>query len=152
MNFQGNQQVIFKPKWYEKNKIIDGPVYAGKDRYGSEILGFYLSVILNKPFTPLSVERTLSLKNDILPVATKRLLDTTLRKVNESCVYGKCFFCRQEDPLCEKDGKYTTGAVIFNIKATLLNHRSPWQRTYKKGRNAVWQEFPESYCRYDLIK
>lgn len=122
-------------------------MYAGKDRHGSEILGFYLSVLLNKPFTPLSVERTISIKAEVLPVATKRLLDTSFRKNNKSCIYGKCFFCKKEDPLCENDGSSTTGAVIFNIKTILSNHRSPWQRTYKKGKNAMWQEFPESYCK-----
>lgn len=93
------------------------------------------------------MERTIYLKKEVLPVATKKLLDTSFSRNNKTCVYGKCFFCRKEDPVCEKDNSHTTGAVIFNIRPTLANHRSPWQRTYKKGRNAMWQDFPESYCR-----
>lgn len=107
--------------------------------------------MLNKPFTPISVERAINLKKEVLPVATKRLLETSFIVDNKSCIYGKCFFCKKEDPLCENDNSYTTGAVIFNIKATLANHRSPWQRTYKKGKNAMWQAFPETYCRYYFI-
>nr|CAI5824554.1 unnamed protein product [Callosobruchus analis] len=144
----GNQQVIFKPQWYEKERIIEGPVYAGKDRYGSEIVGFYIAAILNKPLCPISVERTISLKQDVLPVATQRLLDTTFVRKNVTCIYGKCFFCKKEDPICSDKNSYLNGAVIFNIKGHLVSNRSPWQRTYKKGKNAAWQEFPEKYCKY----
>nr|CAH7761905.1 unnamed protein product [Callosobruchus chinensis] len=144
----GNQQVIFKPQWYEKGRIIEGPVYAGKDRYGSEIVGFYLSAILNKPLCPISVGRTIALEQEVLPVATKRLLETTFMSKNKTCIYGKCFFCKKEDPICSDKNSYLNGAVIFNIKGHLVSNRSPWQRTYKKGKNAMWQEFPEKYCKY----
>lgn len=110
-------------------------------------MGFYLSILLNKPFTPLSVERTLSLEKDVLPVATKRVVETTFRKENKTCIYGKCFFCKKEDPICEEDNSFTAGAVIFNINASLTSHKSPWQRTYKKNRDALWQQFPETYCK-----
>ncbi|CAH2005600.1 unnamed protein product [Acanthoscelides obtectus] len=143
---EGDQQVIFKPQFYEKNKIIEGPVYAGKDRYSSEILGFYLSAILNKPLSPISVKRTISLKQEVLPVATKQLLDTTFMIQNRTCIYGRCFFCKKEDPVCSDENSYLSGAVIFNIKGHLVSNRSPWQRTYKKGKNAIWQELPEKYC------
>lgn len=146
LNLQGDQQVVFKPKWYSKDKVIEGPVYAGKDRYGSEIVAFYLSVLLDKPLTPLSVERTLSLKNDILPVATKRLFNTSFERSNKTCIYGRCFYCKKEDPICEKENNLLTGAVIFNIKKTFSNYRSPWQRTYKKGKKAPWED-DLNYCK-----
>ncbi|KAG5884756.1 hypothetical protein JTB14_029237 [Gonioctena quinquepunctata] len=162
LTLQGNQQVVFKPKWYDKRKIVEGPVYAGKDRYTSEIIGFYLSIILKRLLCPISIERRISLKKDVIPVAKQTLLATSISANNKTCVYGKCFFCRKNDPVCDDDNSYLTGAVIFNINATLVNHRSPWQRTYKKGKNAVWQEFPETFCKsvrsrmpkkrlYDLI-
>nr|XP_023011969.1 glycosaminoglycan xylosylkinase homolog [Leptinotarsa decemlineata] len=146
LTLQGNQLVVFKPKWYDKTKIVEGPVYAGKDRHASEILGFYLSIILKKPLCPISVERQISLKNDVLPVATKSLLETSYIRNNNTCVYGKCFFCKETDPVCDNNS-YLSGAVIFNFNATLATHRSPWQRTYKKGKKALWQVFPESYCK-----
>jgi len=145
LNLMGDQQVVFKPKWYHKEKIIEGPVYAGKDRYGSEIVAFYLSVLLKKPLTPMSVERILSVKRDILPVATRRLLNTTFERNNKTCIYGKCFYCKREDPICETETNGLTGAVIFNIKKSFSNYRSPWQRTYKKGKRAPWEENP-NYC------
>jgi hypothetical protein len=33
----GNQDLIFKPAWYKRNRIIDGPIYSGKDRHNSEV-------------------------------------------------------------------------------------------------------------------
>ncbi|CAH0552040.1 unnamed protein product [Brassicogethes aeneus] len=161
LTLEGNQLVVFKPKWYEIDRIIEGPVYAGKDRYGSEILGFYLSLLFKKPLTPLSVERDISLSKDVIPVATKRLLETSFQRGNKTCVFGRCLYCRKEDPICDNEENYLKGAVIFNIKGNFKTHRSPWQRTYKKGKKAAWEKNP-NYCKvvkeklskkrlYDLI-
>lgn len=143
---QGNQNVIFKPKWYPIDKIIEGPVYAGKDRYFSEILAFYLSGVLGKPLTPLTVERKVSLRNEISPVATTRLLNTIFERGSAICVYGKCFYCKREDPVCEDGNGIITGALIFNVDADFKVNRSPWQRTYKKGKKAAW-EINDDYCK-----
>lgn len=62
LTLAGNQKVIFKPKWYERNVIIDGPVYSGKDRFNAEIFGFYLGSILNMRWTPVTVGRKINLK------------------------------------------------------------------------------------------
>lgn len=145
LTLTGDQQIVFKPKWYNKEKIIEGPVYAGKDRYQSEIIGFYLSILLQKPLVPMSAERILSLKYDILPVATKRLLNTSFDRNNRTCIYGKCFYCKKEDPICDDENDKLTGAVIFNINKSFKSYRSPWQRTYKKGKQAEWEE-SNNYC------
>lgn len=49
LNFllEGNQSVFFKPAWYERNTVIEGNVYSGKDRHNSEIIGFFLGALLN---------------------------------------------------------------------------------------------------------
>ncbi|XP_060526532.1 glycosaminoglycan xylosylkinase homolog [Cylas formicarius] len=146
LTLEGNQDVIFKPKWYEKDEIIRGEVYAGKDRYGAEIVAFYLSILIGKPLTPIIAERNISLKKDVLPAATKRLLNTSFtNKLNRSCIYGSCFYCKREDPICDNENDLLRGAVILDIKRQLKSHRSPWQRTYKKGKMALWQE-SENYC------
>lgn len=147
LTLEGHQQVVFKPKWYPIDKVIDGPVYAGKDRYGSEILAFYLSAILQKPLTPLTTERNISLSKDIVPVATKRLLSTIFNRKSVLCVYGKCFYCKREDPVCEDDNNMLSGAISLNINATFMYHRSPWQRTYKKGKLALWETL-DNYCQF----
>jgi glycosaminoglycan xylosylkinase len=59
---EGNQTVFFKPAWYNRDKIIDGPVYSGKDRHNSEILAFYLGALLNLRWTPIVVGRAINLK------------------------------------------------------------------------------------------
>lgn len=143
---QGNQQVVFKPKWYEKDKIIDGPVYAGKDRYNSEIVAFYLSAIIDKPLVPISIERTVNVKSEILPVSTKKLLQTKYEFKNKTCIYGHCYYCKKEDPICEDNRGLLTGAVIFNIEKSLKVYRSPWQRTYSKNKKAGW-ETNKDFCR-----
>lgn len=44
---------------YPESEIIDGNVYAGKDRYNGEIVAFYLSLILGFPRVPIVVKRIL---------------------------------------------------------------------------------------------
>lgn len=126
-------------------------MYAGKDRFGSEILAFYLSVILNKPLVPLSVKRTVSFKNEIMPVASPLLQRTSFRKNNtRTCIYGKCYYCKKEDPICEDERFLITGAVIVNINTIFKIHRSPWQRSYKTNKLALWQT-DSDYCKYNFF-
>ncbi|KAF5283951.1 hypothetical protein FQA39_LY17192 [Lamprigera yunnana] len=146
LTLEGHQLAIFKPKWYPVNKILNGPVYGGKDRYGSEILSFYLSAILKRPLTAPSTERNISLSQDIMPVATQKLLTTIHDYKSIKCVYGHCFYCKKEDSVCEDKNNKLTGAMILNINATFQSNRSPWQRTYQKGKLAPW-EIREDYCR-----
>ncbi|KAJ3646435.1 hypothetical protein Zmor_024023 [Zophobas morio] len=147
LTLTGQQSVVFKPKWYDVSTVIEGPVYAGKDRYNSEIVAFYLSVILNMPFTPCSVDRAVSFTQDIVPVATKRLINSSFEFNNRTCIYGKCFYCKKQDPVCEDVNFTVYGAVIFNVDVSFKSYRSPWQRTYKKNKKAAWEE-DDGYCKY----
>lgn len=125
---------------------MNGPVYGGKDRHNSEIISFYLSVILNLPFVPFCVERKISFQKEIIPIASRKLLDTTYTVNNKTCVYGKCFYCSKKDPICINHNETLSGAVIFNIKNKLKLIKSPWMRTYKIGKLAEWQQ-NELYCK-----
>ena len=62
LKFKSNQKVIFKPKWYEKDEIIEGTVYSGKDRHTAEIFAFHLGAALNLRWTAVAVGRKLNLK------------------------------------------------------------------------------------------
>lgn len=146
LTLEGGATVIFKPKWYFKEKVIQGPVYAGKDRHVSEILAFYLSAVLNKPFVPISVQRQINLNTEIVPVATEQLLQTKFIKKNLTCIYGKCFYCKKEDPICADLSGNLVGTVILNLDVNLKNNRSPWQRTYKNNKKALW-EIKDDYCK-----
>lgn len=44
---------------YLESDIIEGSVYAGKDRYNGEIIAFYISLILGFPRVPIVVKRIL---------------------------------------------------------------------------------------------
>lgn len=57
------QPVLFKPAWYEREKVIEGTVYTGKDRHNAEIIAFYLGAILNMRWTPIVVGRKINLKD-----------------------------------------------------------------------------------------
>lgn len=59
---EGNQTVFFKPAWYDRSHIINGPVYSGKDRHNSEIVAFYLGALLNLRWTPIVVGRAINLE------------------------------------------------------------------------------------------
>lgn len=76
LHLTGKQKVIFKPKWYERNAIIDGPVYSGKDRFNAEIVGFYLGAMLNLRWTPIAVGRQINLKEIYDKLADKSLHST----------------------------------------------------------------------------
>lgn len=71
----GKQKVIFKPKWYEREEVITGVVYSGKDRHRAEIYAFYLGAVLNMRWTPIAVGRKLNMVT-ILEKADKDLRET----------------------------------------------------------------------------
>lgn len=76
LQMAGKQKVIFKPKWYERNTIIDGPVYSGKDRFNAEIVGFYLGAMLNMRWSPVAVGRRINLQEIYDKLADKVLRST----------------------------------------------------------------------------
>jgi hypothetical protein len=49
---EGDQTVFFKPSWYSRNRVIDGPVFSGKDRHNSEIM-VYSNIISQRKFSNL---------------------------------------------------------------------------------------------------
>lgn len=83
LHLNGKQKVIFKPKWYERNEIIDGPVYSGKDRFNAEIIGFYLGAILDMRWTPVAVGRKINLK-EIYERKSDKLLRSTMTENGKS--------------------------------------------------------------------
>lgn len=76
---EGNQSVYFKPAWYRRDRVIDGPVYSGKDRHNSEIVAFYLGALLNMRWTPIAVGRAINLKK-IWKIADKELQESMILK------------------------------------------------------------------------
>lgn len=50
-------KALFKPQWYARDTVIEGPVYRGKDRHNAEIVAFHLSSLLALRRVPLVVIR-----------------------------------------------------------------------------------------------
>jgi len=61
---------------YTRDHIIEGKPYDGYDRHNAEIAAFHLDRILEFRRAPLVVGRVVNLKTEIIPVATKDLLQT----------------------------------------------------------------------------
>lgn len=148
LKLANQQKVIFKPQWYGRDEVIDGPVYGGKDRHNAEIYAFYLAAVLNLRWTPIAVGRKLDLK-EIYQKADQELKNTMLVQETsngtEYCVYGKCHYCTEDEPVCADENNLIEGAIIYLIPGTLSRHRSPWQRTYKDGVRAAWED-DMNYC------
>ncbi|XP_070507171.1 glycosaminoglycan xylosylkinase homolog [Chironomus tepperi] len=137
---EGGKTIVFKPAWYTRNQVIEGEVYAGKDRHNSEILAFYLGAVLNFRSTGLVVGRSINIR-DVFQLADKELRETIISKGNGTkfCVYGKCFYCKPSESVCGNKTHYMEGAFLYEISGPLQKHKSPWQRTYKDGAKAVWE-------------
>lgn len=50
-------KALFKPQWYSRKTVIEGPVYFGKDRHNAEVVAFHLSSLLALRRVPLTVIR-----------------------------------------------------------------------------------------------
>ncbi|OWK08170.1 hypothetical protein Celaphus_00011156, partial [Cervus elaphus hippelaphus] len=62
---EGGQKVVFKPKRYNRDYVVEGEPYAGYDRHNAEVAAFHL-------------DRFVNLRTEIKPVATEQLLSTFL--------------------------------------------------------------------------
>ncbi|KAG9350958.1 hypothetical protein JZ751_024847 [Albula glossodonta] len=172
----GGQKVVFKPKRYSRDYVVEGEPYAGYDRHNAEVAAFHLDRILGFRRAPLVVGRFVNLRTEIKPVATDQLLSTFLMQApflkpphqknpplltpvtravtvwifsyhgNNTCFYGKCYYCRESEPACA-EGEVMEGSVTLWLPDVwpLQKHRHPWGRTYREGKLARW-EYDESYC------
>uniref|UniRef100_A0A670HXC8 FAM20B glycosaminoglycan xylosylkinase n=1 Tax=Podarcis muralis TaxID=64176 RepID=A0A670HXC8_PODMU len=147
---EGGQKVVFKPKRYARDYVVEGEPYAGYDRHNAEVAAFHLDRILGFRRAPLVVGRFVNLRTEIKPVATEQLLSTFLTLGNNTCFYGKCYYCRETEPACA-EGDTMEGSVTLWLPDVwpLQKHRHPWGRTYREGKLARW-EYDESYC--DAVK
>lgn len=65
-----------------------------------------------------------------------------LATTKETCLYGKCYYCKPEDPICTKSERLE-GAAIFHLPSylKLKQHLHPWRRTYKENKTARFKIF-----------
>ncbi|XP_041368788.1 glycosaminoglycan xylosylkinase-like [Gigantopelta aegis] len=144
---KGGQKVAFKPMWYTRDYLVTGPPYGGADRHNGEIASFHLGRILEFRRTPLAVGRKINLEKEIMPVSTPELLKTFFVKDNDTCFYGKCYYCKgPADGVCA-DGDVLEGTVVLWLPThlKLKAHRHPWARRYSEGKKAPWEE-NDKYC------
>ncbi|XP_015189808.1 PREDICTED: glycosaminoglycan xylosylkinase isoform X2 [Polistes dominula] len=146
LTLENGAKAVFKPQWYSRDTVIQGPVYYGKDRHNAEIVAFHLSSLLALRRVPLAVIRKLDLTNEVRRHATPELHATMYQEGNDTCLYGVCHYCSLNDPVCGT-GNVLEGALIFWLPRYLhlVKHRHPWQRTYKKKKLAIW-ETDDAYC------
>lgn len=142
----GNQTVVFKPRWYDRTTVIEGSVYAGKDRFNSEIFAFYLGAVLQLNWTPIAAGRSFMAK-DLYHLSSARLKKTFLLNETSCCFYGQCHYCNEANLVCghAASGFAVEGVLLYVIPGRFSKKRSPWQRTYKEGVSAAW-EMNSKYC------
>lgn len=142
----GNQTFVFKPKWYERTTVIEGSVYAGKDRFNSEILAFYLGAVLQLNWTPIAVGRRFDAR-ELHRLSGARLKKTFLLNETSYCFYGQCHYCDKANLVCghEANNYEVEGVLLYAIPGRFARKRSPWQRTYREGVSAEW-ELNINYC------
>lgn len=58
---------------------------------------------------------------------------------NNTCFYGKCYYCRESEPACA-EGEVMEGSLTLWLPDVwpLQKHRHPWGRTYREGKLARW--------------
>ena len=141
--------VVFKPKRYQRDRILDGSPYEGYDRHNAEIAAFHLDRVIGFYRVPPAVGRIVNLDAEVKPVARKKLSDTFFTKGegdgSDVCFYGVCMYCKKSEPACG-DGPMMEGALILWVphKWGIAKTRNPWQRTYT-SRKARW-ELDDDYC------
>lgn len=142
----GNQSVVFKPKWYERTTVFEGSVYAGKDRFNSEIFAFYLGAVLQLNWTPIAVGRRFDAR-ELHRLSGGRLKKTFLLNETSCCFYGQCHYCNEANLVCghEANNYEVEGVLLYAIPGRFTKKRSPWQRTYREGVPAEW-ELNINYC------
>uniref|UniRef100_A0A1A9ULZ9 FAM20 C-terminal domain-containing protein n=1 Tax=Glossina austeni TaxID=7395 RepID=A0A1A9ULZ9_GLOAU len=151
MRLANQQKIIFKPQWYPRDIVIDGPVYGGKDRHVAEVYAFYLGAVLDFRSTPIVVGRIVNLKRDIYEKGDNELQNTMTITPEENgteqyCLFGKCHYCNEEETVCGDEKNNIEGVLIYIIPGQLSKKRSPWQRTYKDDKRAPWED-DMNYCK-----
>lgn len=55
----------------------------------------------------------------------------------ETCVFGKCYYCTRDDPVCTKSERLE-GAAIFYLPShiKIKQQLHPWRRTYIENKTA----------------
>ena len=141
------QEVVFKPKRYERSKILSKTPYEGYDRHNGEIAAFHLDRVLGFYKAPPVVGRIINLRSEILPVAKKSLFKTFWRDQSGNvCFYGKCMYCKKKESACG-NGEVMEASLTLWLphKIKLEKMRHPWQRTYRDNVKARWER-DQSYC------
>lgn len=142
---ENKQKLYFKPKRYNLDHVINGNVYAGFDRHNSEAFAYYLAMVMNFTWIPPVVIRRVNIQRTILPVASLELRKTMIRNNGSLCIYGKCFFCKINEVVCEDANGELEGAAILYFDKQLRTYSHPWKRSYN-SKVMPWEK-DMSYCK-----
>ncbi|KAF0304316.1 Glycosaminoglycan xylosylkinase [Amphibalanus amphitrite] len=132
LTLEGNQQILFKPQWYRRDRPLRGGLLSGRDRPHAELASWHLQRLLAVGRAPPVTGRALRLDAEVRPVATARLRRTITRRGPRCCVSGECRYCSPERPVCTDSAGLLAGAAVLWLPAggSLRSHPHPWQRTY----------------------
>ncbi|XP_043192919.1 glycosaminoglycan xylosylkinase-like isoform X1 [Amphibalanus amphitrite] len=148
LTLEGDQQILFKPQWYRRDRPLRGGLLSGRDRPHAELASWHLQRLLAVGRAPPVTGRALRLDAEVRPVATARLRRTITRRGPRCCVSGECRYCSPERPVCTDSAGLLAGAAVLWLPAggSLRSHPHPWQRTYT-GQPARWEQEAQ-FCRH----
>ena len=149
MTFSDSQRAVFKPMTYERDYLMVGTPYAGRDRHNADIAAFHLNRIIGLNRVPIVLGRKIDLESDIRPIAHRQLLSTYFYKDGNTCFYGKCLYCKgPEYGVCAVKTMLEGSVTLWLPDSYSLGSAQPhpWRRTYRPNKPAKWESDPD-YCR-----
>ncbi|ELT99482.1 hypothetical protein CAPTEDRAFT_196174 [Capitella teleta] len=137
---EGDQMAIFKPKWYDRDY---SPQFwsDGFELHTSEIASFHLDRILGFRRVPFASGRLINFRSEILPVASRYLLETSFAKGSEWCLSATCYFCTEPLITCSTGG-LIEGAASYFVDGLSDARHDPFSlsssASNRKGCDNLW--------------
>uniref|UniRef100_A0A1I8HKK1 Fam20C domain-containing protein n=1 Tax=Macrostomum lignano TaxID=282301 RepID=A0A1I8HKK1_9PLAT len=151
----GGASVVFKPRVYDRDRVMTGSVVAGRDRDNAEVVGYHLGRLLGFHRGPVASPRLLNLTAASL-AATPRLRETFYRRLSDNrlCLWGVCRYCTgRRTGVCAGPDEVLEGVAVLMLphRLALKRHRHPWARNYASNdAKAAWQ-LGENPCNSQLL-
>lgn len=151
VTLDGGQKAMMKIVWEEKGGMKNGALCNfGYEMPSGEIAAFHLHRILEFRNTPFVSGRMVDLRHDIMPVASPRVAkQIKITSGNETCVEGKCYFCKDKLRLCPSNGQLEVSMAYWIPRQLKLYTYPPKYMPYSTPSMEEWGKIGfnnRTYC------
>ncbi|ELU12693.1 hypothetical protein CAPTEDRAFT_129802 [Capitella teleta] len=157
VTLEGGQKAIMKILWWKGKMKPDAMCNYGYEMPSSEIAAFHLHRILGFRNTPYVSGRTVDLRREIYPVASPSVSKQILLRSGETCVIGKCYYCKSSTTLCPHQGKVEVSMAYWINRKLTLHTQPPWSKvgfnnkTYCKNIRKTVEPYQKEQAYFDLF-